>query len=178
MLDPTDRPPQQLNALVATLDRHEVEWVMVGSQVLALYGANFQPNDLDVLPKLTDDNLKRVAACLSELRATKAYLDGWGGERGTLDACIGWTPDPATAENLDWLMVTPLGMLDIVIAFASEPYEVAIAYSEKRKIGDAVVSVCDPRRVLVALEARSRTKDAERWREYQRLRKTFGMPPL
>lgn len=177
MIDPRDRPPQQLEPMVAALARHQVEWVLIGSQVLALYGADLVPNDLDVLPELSPTNLQRLAECLNELGAVAAYLDGWGGVRGTLDACQDWTPEPATKENLDWLMVTPLGMLDVVIAFATEPYEQALRTSHQMMIGTTSVAVCDPRRVLVSLEKRSRTKDQTRVEAYRTMRARFGMPP-
>ena len=72
MIDPRDRPPQQLEPMVAALARHQVEWVLIGSQVLALYGADLVPNDLDVLPELSPTNLQRLAECLNELGAVAA----------------------------------------------------------------------------------------------------------
>lgn len=178
MLDPRDRPPQQIEPMVAALARHEVKCVLIGSQVLALYGAELVPNDLDVLPELSPQNLQRLAKCLKELGAVSAYLDGWGGARGTLSACRDWTPEPATPENLDWLMVTPLGMLDVVIEFATEPYEEAVRTSRQMMIGHTSTAVCDPRRVLVSLETRDRSKDIARNEVYRVMRKRLGMPPL
>lgn len=175
-LDPNDRPAQQLDAMVGALAEHNVKWVMVGSQVLALHGADLAPNDLDVLPELSAPNLDRLATCLESLGAVSAYLDGWGGERGTLEACRAWRPRPATAKNLDWLMVTPLGLLDIVIEFAAEPYEVALRHASTMEIGGHPTRVCHPCRVLKALQGRSRRKDRERYQLYEALREKFRCP--
>lgn len=176
-LDPKDRPPLQIAPLIDALAQHGVRWVMCGSQVLKFYGAEIAPNDLDVVPDLTPANLKRVATCLKSLDAVAAFLDGWGGARGSYAACQNWQPNPPTAEHLDWLYVTQFGMLDIVIEKA-EPYASLMDGASEMLISGHSVSVCDPRRVLKALEPRQRKKDAARQSEYQRLRKQFGMPEL
>lgn len=170
---PHDRPPLDAPALVAALDRHEVRWVLAGSLVLSLHGARLTPNDLDVVPDLAEENLTRVAACLGELGAVKAYLDGWGGVRGTLEACRAWSPDPATVENLDWLFVTPHGMLDIVVELA-EPYETLMQEAELHEMDGVRFHACHPARVLAALEKRDRKKDRERAGEYARMRALFS----
>ncbi|SPH17837.1 hypothetical protein DEA8626_01364 [Defluviimonas aquaemixtae] len=176
-LDPTDRPALQPAPLIKALAKFKVRWVLCGSQVLALHGAGIVANDLDVVPHLESENLRRVAACLEYLRAVAAYLDGWGGERGTLEACRAWRPVPPTSENLDWLFVTHLGMLDIVIEKA-DPYESLMDHAEVRSAGGTPYWLCDPRRVLKALEGRARKKDRERDAIYRLMRRRLGMPEL
>lgn len=173
-LDPTDRPALQPARLIRVLADFEVRWVLCGSQVLALHGADISPNDLDVVPQLGEDNLKRVSACLDGLGAVAAYLDGWGGQRGTLEACRAWRPDPPTATHLDWLFVTHLGMLDIVIDKA-DSYESLMDGATLHSVDDVPYRVCDPRRVLTALEGRKRTKDKARRGLYRAMRRQFGM---
>ncbi len=176
-LDPTDRPALQPTKLIAALAKHDVRWVLCGSQVLALNGADLAPNDLDVVPDLAPKNLARVAACLSDLNAVAAYLDGWGGARGTMSACQEWRPDPATADHLDWLFVTPLGMLDIVIALA-DSYDSLMQGADQFQAGQVSYWACNPRQVLTALEGRKRQKDQTRDAIYRDMRIKFGMPPL
>ncbi len=175
--DPTDRPPLQPAPLIGALAAFEVRWVLCGSQVLAMYGADITPNDLDVVPELSHENLRRLAACLTKLEAVAAYLDGWGGARGTLEACRAWRPDPPTADHLDWLLITAFGPLDIVIAHA-DPYASLMQGATQCQSEGTPYWVCDPRRVLTALESRSRTKDAVRHATYQAMRRKFGMPAL
>ncbi|MEJ6401474.1 hypothetical protein [Yoonia sp. 2307UL14-13] len=173
-LDPTDRPALQPTALIKALATHDVQWVLCGSQVLALHGADLAPNDLDVVPELSPENLHRVAACLRDLEAVAAYLDGWGGERGTLEACTAWRPDPPTADHLDWLFVTERGMLDIVIAHA-DPYDSLMDGATERDADGTPYWCCDPRRVLKALEKRNRKKDTAREAVYRDMRRKLGM---
>ncbi|MEL6682681.1 MAG: hypothetical protein AAFQ09_08545 [Pseudomonadota bacterium] len=174
-LDPRHRPPLQPDQLIAKLASHDVQWVLCGSQVLALHGAALSPNDLDVVPELSPENLRRVAECLNDLDAVAAYLDGWGGARGTLEACRAWRPSPPTADHLDWLFVTEFGMLDIVIAHA-DPYESLMEGAMEREAVGITYWCCDPRRVLTALEQRNRKKDSARADVYQALRQELGMP--
>ncbi|WP_341366927.1 hypothetical protein [Yoonia sp. BS5-3] len=174
---PKDRPPLQPAPLIAALDAYAVRWVMCGSAVLSLHGADIIPNDLDVVPDLSEDNLRRLADCLKHLNAVAAYLDGWGGARGTLEACANWRPDPPDADNLDWLFVTAFGPLDIVIAHA-DPYASLMQGAAQHVAEGVSYWVCDPRRVLKALEPRNRTKDKARAAIYQQMRQRFGMPPI
>ncbi len=151
-LDPQDRPPLQPGPLIAALAAHNFRWVLCGSQVLALHGANLAPNDLDVVPDLAPANLARVADCLRDLDAIAAYLDGWGGARGTLDACRAWWPKPANATHLDWLFVTPLGLLDIVIAKA-DSYASLMEGATQHVTQGILNWACDPRRVFLPWRA-------------------------
>ncbi|QHQ34489.1 hypothetical protein [Algicella marina] len=171
-LHPSDRPVLQAEALIAVLAAHEVRWVLCGSQVLALHGAKLVPNDLDVVPELSPENLARVAECLRSLNAVRAYLDGWGG--ATLAECEDWRVGAATAEALDWLYVTPLGMLDIVVEFAA-PYAELMQGAIELEAAGVPYRACDPRKVLRALERRDRSKDAARRAEYARLRRELGV---
>ena len=176
-LDPTARPALQPTRLIKALAMHDVAWVLCGSQVLALHGASLTPNDLDVVPDLDPGNLRRLANCLQDLGAVAAYLDGWGGARGTMEACKAWLPDPPTPEHLDWLFVTHAGMLDIVIAHA-DPYDTLMADATQRDADGTPYWCCDPKRVLTALEARNRKKDKARSAIYSKMRRKFGMPDL
>ena len=173
-LDPKDRPALQADALIRILAEFEVNWVLCGSFVLQLHGAKLSPNDLDVVPDLAPGNLQRLADCLSHLNAVAAYLDGWGGPRGTYASCRNWRPWPVTPTQLDWLYVTQFGMLDIVIEKA-DPYEVLMSDATQHAIDGTEFWMCDPRRVLKALAPRNRQKDAARLAEYDRLRRKFGM---
>lgn len=173
-LDPTDRPALQFSRLVRVLADHDIRWVLCGSQVLALHGAKLAPNDLDVVPDLDPDNLVRVAACLKALDAIPALL---GGKNIPLEACHAWRPDPPTAENLDHLLVTSLGMLDIVIKNA-DPYASLLDGATPMSADGTPYLACDPRRVLKALEGRNRKKDQARRPAYEAMRRRFGMTDL
>ena len=153
-----------------------MDWVLCGSYVLKLYGADLSPNDLDVVPDLAPDNLERLAGCIETLDTVAAYMENWEHPRNTPEACAAWTPRPATPENLDWLLVTPLGMLDIVIENAA-PYDELMDGATKFASAGTSFWTCDPKCVLRALETRTRKKDKERSDVYAAMRARFGMPP-
>lgn len=168
MLDPTDRPIPRIAPLIATLERYRVRWVMSGSTVPALFGADLQPNDLDVVPALDEDNLARLAAALEELEAIPAFVPPpYNGP--TLAQCRAWRPDPPSAAQLDHLFVTNLGMLDIPPTLTGT-YEDLMATAHVVGIAGVQVSICDPRQVLDRLPAKPRAKDVARSRTYADLR--------
>jgi hypothetical protein len=94
------------------LHEFDIDWILSGSAVLVLYGADLTPNDLDVVPSLDPDNLRRLADLLVHLEAVPAYLPSWSATL-SLDQCRTWTPRPPTAAQLDHLFVTRLGMVDV-----------------------------------------------------------------
>jgi hypothetical protein len=155
-------------ALVRVLADHGVEWVLSGSAVLVLYGADLRPNDLDVVPALDQDNLDRLARLLVGLRALPAYFPAWA-EGPSLAQCLRWRPDPVTPEQIDHLFVTAHGMLDIPPSITGTYRELAEGATFVEVAG-LVVRVCDPGEVLRRLDGRARRKDLARAREYDAVR--------
>lgn len=154
--------------MLRLLADHGVDWVLTGSTVLAIYGADVTPNDLDVTPALDAGNLARLAEALRTAEAIPAFTPGWRDDF-TIDSCRSWRPEPASEEQLDYLFVTRLGMLDV-------PMRLCGSFSELMPkatwvdIGHIPVAVCDPAEVLSRLEGRSRAKDAPRAASYEALR--------
>lgn len=153
---------------------------MSGSTVAALYGAEVVPNDLDVVPALDAENLARLAGLLDALQARPAYLPP-PFKGPTLEECRAWRPDPPTAQHLDHLFVTSLGMLDIPPLLTGS-YEQLMAHARSITIAEVEVWVCDPRQVLDRLPAKTRPKDLERAATYtalrERLRSDPGLAPV
>lgn len=168
-LGPRQRPPLQTTQLVRALNTHDVNWVLYGSQVLVLHGADLQPGDLDIIADTSPENLKRFALCLEHLGTVAAFLDAWGGARGTFQACDNWQPFPATADHLDWLFVTPFGMLDIVVS-CCDGFDALMQGATQHASGGVAFWACDPRKVLDALEGRTRAKDEARSPIYEKTR--------
>jgi hypothetical protein len=162
--DPTARPALRLGTVVAALADCRVEWVLTGSCVLVAYGAELNPNDVDVTPALDPDNLARLAALLENLGARPAYYPDWPGSL-SLKACAAWTPVPPTEPHLDHLYVTPLGMVDVVPCLCGTYDELLPAATTTRFLGHTI-RVCDPAEVLARLEGRSRPKDLLRRTQY------------
>ncbi len=175
MMDPRARPPAQIPVLVQQLHRHGVRWVMSGSTVAALYGAALIPNDLDVVPALDEQNLVRLAGLLDEVHAVPAYFAP--PRKGpTLEQCLAWRPEPPTAQQLDHLFVTSLGMLDIPPSLTGN-YEELMTSAREITIAGIQVWICDPRQMLDRLPAKARAKDTARAATYAALRERLRYDP-
>lgn len=168
MGDPLARPSLQLRALLQALRDHDVDWVLSGSTVLAIYGAQVIPNDLDVVPAPDPENLRRVARLLKDLDAIPAHVPEWPGGL-SLEQCHAWRPEPPTSRQLDHLFVTRLGMVDV-------PSSLTGTYAQLRpgaaqlELAGTQIWVCDPDEVLNRIPERPRPKDIERMTTYAAVR--------
>ena len=102
-------PELDLRALLRTLVRHRVRFLVIGGIAGALHGSTTMTSDLDILYARDRDNVRRLAAALAELDAhrrdlpaeltapldAQAILNGTNAllstRHGDLD-CIGETP--------------------------------------------------------------------------------------
>jgi hypothetical protein len=177
MLDPLARPPLRMPEMLRALRDHEIDWVLSGSTVLAVYGADVTPNDLDVVPSPKPANLRRVADLLANIDAVPAHFPDWAHSL-SLQQCRAWTPQPPTLQQLDHLFVTRLGMLDV-------PPEITGSYAHLRagatqwELFGTSVWICDPDEVLQRLPERPRAKDRDRaaaYAEVQHRLRTDRMP--
>lgn len=66
---PAFRPQE----ILAILERHGVEYVLIGGLAAALHGAAYVTQDVDVTPKQDLANLDRLSAALSELGAATRF---------------------------------------------------------------------------------------------------------
>ncbi|GAC1482128.1 MAG: hypothetical protein NVS1B4_26990 [Gemmatimonadaceae bacterium] len=61
---------EQIAGVAECLNRHEVEYVLVGGGAAQLHGAPvMRTRDVDVVPSKSDDNLDRLSAALREMNA-------------------------------------------------------------------------------------------------------------
>ncbi|MDA8289841.1 MAG: hypothetical protein M0014_15595 [Actinomycetota bacterium] len=85
--DPTD---PDVARIVEVLDRHGVDYLVVGGAAARIYGAKRRTKDTDCLVRRSADNLERLAAAMRELNA-RLHVDGLSDEEAsalpvTLDA--------------------------------------------------------------------------------------------
>jgi hypothetical protein len=62
-------PPIDVAAILDALDRHGVEYVLVGGLAARLHGSPLLTDDLDITPASDRENLERLANALRELEA-------------------------------------------------------------------------------------------------------------
>jgi hypothetical protein len=63
------RPPLRTERILAALDRHGVEYVLIGGLAAVAHGSAIPTTDLDLVPEASRPNLARLAAALRELDA-------------------------------------------------------------------------------------------------------------
>lgn len=96
MPDDASRPSAvlDLRQLLATLDRHAVDYTIIGGVAVQVHGHRRTTKDLDVIPAPDDDNLPRLAAALAELDARPRDIPG--------------APIPTTEQLASAAIVPPL----------------------------------------------------------------------
>lgn len=58
-----------LAQLLAVLDRHQVRYILIGGLAAVFHGSPFPTEDADITPDTGTDNLRRLSAALTELKA-------------------------------------------------------------------------------------------------------------
>lgn len=69
MTTPPETPPLDLERILDALDRHHVDYLILGGVAANAYGAKRITKDFDCLPERSPDNLARLAAAMRELNA-------------------------------------------------------------------------------------------------------------
>lgn len=70
MINPDLGPSLKLRALVEALDRHAVDFIVIGGVAGIIHGSSYPTYDFDVLYARDEKNLERMAAALGELDVT------------------------------------------------------------------------------------------------------------
>jgi hypothetical protein len=115
-------PPLDVDRIVATFDRHGVDFVVIGGIAVLAHGHPRATFDLDFIADLAADNMGRLGAALDELGARVRGVDA--------DLLV----DPTDPEHLrsgaNWTMVTDAGWLDFMPAVAgARDYAEIVAYA-------------------------------------------------
>ena len=100
--------------IIEVLDRHHVEYILVGGYAAQLYGSRRPTYDIDITPSTTQQNLDRLSAALRELHAGIRVDDQPEG-----------LPFDCTAESLRGMQLlnlrTAAGDLDLTFVPAGFP---------------------------------------------------------
>ena len=148
MPEPLD--PQRL---FAVLERHLVEYVLIGGLAAVLYGSALVTNDADICPDRDHANLERLAAALQELHARVRTASE---PEGVAFACDAEMFGRVRLLNLQ----TDAGQFDL----AFEPsgftgYEDLAARAETFDIDGVPVRVAALRDIIRSKETANRLKD-------------------
>lgn len=158
------RAPQlRPTEILAVLDRHKVEYVLVGGFAAQLHGATKPTTDIDVTPATSHDNLGRLAAALRDLQA---------GIR--VDELPEGLPFDTSAEALTGMRTlnlrTPFGDLDLTFEpDGTRGYDDLSRAAEPRTIAGLHVRVASLADIIRSKQAAARPKDLRALPELERL---------
>lgn len=146
-------PLFQPAVLLAALDRHHVDYVLVGGYAAAQHGARRPTTDIDVTPSTTTENLTRLAQALKDLHA---------GIR--VDELPEGLPFDTSAEALAGMLTlnlrTPYGDLDLTFTpSGTQGYPDLIRAAKPTVVNGVTVHVAALADVIRSKEAASRAKD-------------------
>ena len=160
--------PLDAERIVQVLNRHGVEYVLVGGLGARLHGATRLTNDLDLCPSWQRPNLERLAAALRELDARLRDFPR--------DVQL----PPITVETLRRIEIgtwtTSAGDLDVLRGIPSgeknqlNRYENLTARASAREVVGCTIYVADLEDIIVSKEAANRAKDQEALPELRSLR--------
>lgn len=101
-----DEPSFSPRDVIAVLQRHRVDYVLIGALAAVLHGSPVATEDADICPDRRADNLDHLAAALRDMNARVRAPDS---SDGFSFAC-----DPEVLKDADeWNLVTDYGQLGI-----------------------------------------------------------------
>ena len=144
---------------MATFERHEVDYVVIGGEAARARGWPEQTEDVDVTPERSKENLSRLADALEELEAGSAstpyrYPDGFRPPGG-----IDWR---TFRNQVSITLTTRHGDIDIVLTpDGTDGYEeIAQTATRERLVGTEIaVPVASAEMILHSKTAADRPKD-------------------
>jgi hypothetical protein len=142
--------PQEI---FATLERHDVRYVLVGGVAAILHGAPHVTTDVDIVPEEGRENLRRLSAALKELNARIRVA---GESEGV--------PFDHSSDSLSrvriWNLVTDQGDLDITfVPSGTRGYDDLIRDAQPMFVRGTPVPVASLADVIRSKEAAGREKD-------------------
>lgn len=167
-----DGPPHDLVWLVTTLDRHGVEYVLVGGAAAQAYGAGRPTEDADCVVRRHRANLERMAAALRELNA-RLRVGGMSDEEARLLPVQIDADTLETAGMSTWM--TDAGGFDILAGLEAAdgrlvPYEELAERATVLRGNGFVVRAAALDDIIAAKERAGRAKDQEALPELRALR--------
>jgi len=146
-------PELRPDEILATLDRHEVRYVLIGGLAAILHGAAHVTTDVDIVPEEDRGNLDRLSAALHELNARVRVS---GEAEG-----IPFGHDGASLSRVRiWDLVTDLGNIDITfVPSGTRGYDDLRRAMEPMTVRGIEVPVAALADVIRSKEAADRERD-------------------
>jgi hypothetical protein len=150
-------PDVNVGAMLDALDRHDVDYVVIGGFAVELHDVAVPPTrDVDITPARADANLRRLAAALEELGARFRVPDG-PGEGVEIPGGISaeWIAGMVTLT-----LVTDAGPLDVsLVPDGTAGFEDLAPGSVEMSFDGRSVPVAALEDIIKSKEAAGRVKD-------------------
>ncbi len=145
--------PLRARELLATLEAHHVDYIVIGGLAAVLHGSTLSTGDADICPESSTDNLHRLADALRELNA-RIRVEG---EPDGLEFSF----DAASLARMAMLnLTTDFGDFDISVAPAGfSGYDELVQHAVAVPVGGASVKVASLADVIRSKKAADRPKD-------------------
>lgn len=158
--------------ILEALDRHGVEYVLVGGVAARVHGAGRATADIDCVPATNEENLQRMAGALADLGA-RLRVGGMSDEEARqlplrLDAAT-----LAAFGSSTW--TTDAGPLDLLVelrdpAGGRHPYADLASRAVGVTVGKVTISVASLDDIIASKKFAGRPKDLDALAELQALR--------
>jgi hypothetical protein len=151
----------QPKPLLEALDRHGVDFVVVGGLAGLAHGSSYPTFDLDVAYSREQPNLRRLAGALTEIGVTL---------RGAPPDLLFHPDAPTLANGANFTFDTEFGSFDVLGDIAGiKSYEELRRYSRVEQIAGVEVRVASLDHLITMKRAANRTKDQLMVLEYVKL---------
>lgn len=153
-------------ALLQTLNRHEVDYIVVGGAAALAHGSSRFTQDLDIVYSRSSQNLDRLVLALRDLNP---YLRG-------APPGLPFVWDRVTlTHGLNFTLETSLGMIDLLGEIpGGGTYEDLVVGSVELKIFSGVSKCLSLEQLIGAKRAAGRPKDLEAIAELEALREEIS----
>lgn len=167
----TEPPPLDIDRILDVLNRHGVDFLLVGGVAAIAYGARRPTIDLDCVTPRTEENLTRLAAALRSLNA-RLRVHGLSDEEAAA------LPTQLDAETLGRMEIstwrTDAGDLDVLSDIPNregrrQRYADLVGQAHSRPVHGVVVQVVALSDLIESKEGANRPKDREALPELRRL---------
>lgn len=143
--------------IIAVLNAHRVDYVIVGGTAAVLHGANYATNDIDVCPSTDRENLDRLSDALRELGARVRVVDHRAEREETFEFSH-------SGESLGrasvWNLLTDAGEMDLTIMpSATGGYDDLAPRATTMDIDGLIVRVASLGDIVRSKRAANRDKD-------------------
>lgn len=168
----SDAPRVDLERIVEVLERHGVEFILVGGAAATVFGAERATDDTDCLARRSEVNLDRLAAAMREL-AARLRVEGLSdAEAAALPVRVDGTM-LAEMEISTW--TTDAGWFDVLADIPASDgrrlrYEDVLDTTVTFEVGGVTVAVASLDVIIASKEWANRPKDLIALPELRKLR--------